>query len=262
MWFTAVAPNGTCSSISSASEITLKEDGKAVAISALERAADHPMHYILVVDVSGSGRKEISEIQTALDRTMQFLRDHMRADRDQVALVDFNDEVYLDQKLTSDLQQFQAALLKALEFRGGTALFDALDRAGNYARKTPGPARNILLVIADGIDNSSHVSREQAVRAAQSDGVTVVGLHLTETQPHDGKATLQQLASKTGGLVVDAANPRELEASLPKVATLLDCGYLARYPRPASRPGEHRIEIKPVNRGGATILAPEHIADH
>lgn len=261
-WFTAVSSDGKCAAIPDAAAIALREDGKPATLSAIEQAAAHGARYVLVVDASGSGRNQSGAIRAALDTTLDFLRTSLRSDRDQVALIMFNDEAYLDQPFTTDLNQLANTLRTKLELRGGTALYDALAKASSYARKQAAEesTRVILLLLSDGLDNASHSGLRQAVQALQWDGAAVVAMQLRETVNSPTHA-MRELAAHTGGVLLQADNPRRLAADLASARLLVDCGWLARYTSSAKTATDHRLEIRISSDPHATVLAPDRIPE-
>jgi Ca-activated chloride channel homolog len=82
--------------------------------------------------------------------------------RDEVFIVNFNDEHYLDQAFTNNLSKLKKALEK-FETRGGTALYDAVLASAEYLKKNAQLEKNVLFVVTDGDDNASSETLEKAV---------------------------------------------------------------------------------------------------
>src|SRR5689334_12025624 len=98
---------------------TVFEDGKPQAITSF-RHEDIPVALGIVIDNSGSMREKRDKVNKA---ALNLVRSSNPGD--QVFIVNFNDEYYLDQDYTSDINKLKEALEK-VEARGGTALYDAL----------------------------------------------------------------------------------------------------------------------------------------
>jgi len=86
---------------------------------------------------------------------------------------------------------------------GGTALYDALYFAcRDKLLKVPhtGPVRKAVILLSDGDDNQSHVTREEAIEMAQRAEVIVytISTNLSGTGSH-GDKVLQRIADATGG---------------------------------------------------------------
>jgi Ca-activated chloride channel homolog len=119
---------------------------------------------------------------------------------DQVFVVNFNDEYYLDQDFTADVKKLQGAL-EHVETRGGTALYDAIIASADYLQKSQ-LQRKVLFVVTDGEDDASQSSLEQAVqKLAQENGPVVytIGL-LGDEKVRRARRALETLADRTGGI--------------------------------------------------------------
>jgi VWFA-related protein len=148
-----------------------------------------------VIDNSGSMREKRDEVNKAAINLVRSSNPD-----DEVFVVNFNDEYYLDQDFTSDLKKLQAAL-EHVETRGGTALYDAIIASADYLMKSK-LQRKVLFVVTDGEDDASQASLEQAVqRLAQENGPTVytIGL-LGDDKVRRAKRALQTISDRTGGI--------------------------------------------------------------
>jgi len=118
--------------------------------------------------------------------------------QDEVIIVNFNDEEFLDQDFTSDIGKLKEALEK-YDARGGTALYDAIDAASDHLKRNARRDKKIIFVVTDGEDNASRDTLEQAAQFLQQDG----GPRLRDWPPGGEKErrarrALQILAQKTG----------------------------------------------------------------
>ncbi len=77
---------------------------------------------------------------------------------DEVCIVNFNDEYYLDQDFTSNINKLKAGLEK-IEARGGTALYDAVVATADHLKRDAKLEKKVILVVTDGEDNESSESR-------------------------------------------------------------------------------------------------------
>ncbi len=78
--------------------------------------------------------------------------------------MNFNDEFYLDQDFTSDINKLRQALEK-VESRGGTALYDALVASwSDYLKKDTKLPKKVIFVVTDGEDNASRSTLERLSR--------------------------------------------------------------------------------------------------
>jgi VWFA-related protein len=171
------------------------ENDKPQAISSFRRE-DVPVAMGIVIDNSGSMREKRDKVnKAALDLVMASNA------QDQVFVVNFNDEYYLDQDFTGNVRLLKAALEK-VEARGGTALYDAMVASAEQL-KSAKLQKKVLFVVTDGEDNASRSSLEQAVRwLGEENGPTVyaIGLLGGEEGSRRAKRALETLATRTGGI--------------------------------------------------------------
>src|ERR1700674_2336726 len=134
---------------------TVFEDGKPQNIISFHHE-DIPVSIGILIDNSGSMREKRSKVNQA---ALNLVRSSNP--KDEVFVVNFNDEYYLDQDFTNDLLKLKEALEKT-DARGGTALFDAVvASADNF--KNARLERKVLFVVTDGDDNASRESLEDTV---------------------------------------------------------------------------------------------------
>ncbi|HZP18372.1 MAG TPA: VWA domain-containing protein [Terriglobales bacterium] len=175
-------------------DFTVYENGQPQQIRSF-RQEDLPVAMGILIDNSGSMRDKREEVNKA---ALNLVRSSNP--EDQVFVVNFSDEYYLDQEFTSDVKKLQAAL-EHVEARGGTALYDAIVASSDYLLKSP-LQRKVLFVVTDGDDDASQQTLEEAVhRVQQENGPTVycIGL-LQEEKTRRAKRALETFADRTGGI--------------------------------------------------------------
>jgi VWFA-related protein len=139
---------------------TVYEDGKLQKITSF-RHEDIPVAMGIVIDNSGSMREKRQKVNQA---SLNLVRSSNP--QDEVFIVNFSDEYYLDQSFTSDIKKLREALEK-IDARGGTALYDAVVASADELKKNGRLDRKVLLVVTDGEDNESRESLQQAVLRLQ-----------------------------------------------------------------------------------------------
>jgi len=159
------------------------------------RQEDIPVAIGIVIDNSGSMREKRDEVNKA---ALNLVRASNA--QDQVFVVNFSDEYYLDQEFTSDIKKLQVALEK-VEARGGTALYDAIIASADYLIHSP-LQRKVLFVVTDGEDDASQENLEQAVhRMQQENGPTVYAIGLLgQEKARRAKRALEVISDRTGGI--------------------------------------------------------------
>ena len=156
---------------------------------------DFPVAIGIVIDNSGSMREK----RDAVNKAALNLVKASNPD-DQVFVVNFNDEYYLDQEFTADIKKLQAAL-EHVEARGGTALYDAIVASADYLTHSR-LQRKAIFVVTDGEDDASQETLEQAVHKLQQENgpvVYAIGL-LGDEKSRRAKRALEVIAERTGGI--------------------------------------------------------------
>lgn len=183
---------------------TIYEDGQPQQIIDFRRE-DIPVSIGILVDNSGSMREKRQKVSTAV---LNLIKSSNPAD--EVAVVNFNDEPYLDQDFTNNLSLMHEALDR-LDSRGGTALYDAVIASADHLAKAAKRDKKVLLVVTDGEDNESTNSLEQAVRAVQEENgpvIYTIGILGHEGKERRAKRALEALSLQTGGV---AFFPKDLD---------------------------------------------------
>jgi VWFA-related protein len=184
------------------SAFSVFENNQPQTISSF-RHEDIPVAMGIVIDNSGSMREKRDKVNKA---ALNLVRSSNP--QDQVFVVNFNDEYYLDQDFTSNINKLREALEK-VEARGGTALYDAILASATHLKEAK-LQKKILFVVTDGEDNASRNSLEETVRKLQEEnGPTVYAIGLLgEEKARRARRALETIAQRTGGI---AFLPRTLD---------------------------------------------------
>jgi VWFA-related protein len=163
------------------------------------RPEDRPITMCILIDNSGSMSDKRAEVKAA---ALALVKESKPLD--EVCIVDFNDEVFLDLNFTSDITKMGEALTH-YESRGGKAIRDAILGSIDYIDQKAHNDRKVLILVTEGNDTSSTVTQEQLLGAVKNSGVPiyVIGL-LSENNPFRVEAArlaLGQLAETSRGLV-------------------------------------------------------------
>jgi Ca-activated chloride channel family protein len=189
------------------------EDGQAQRITSFRRE-DIPVALGIVIDNSGSMRDKRSSVNAA---ALNLVRSSNP--QDQVFIVNFNNEYYLDQDYTGNVSLLREAL-ERIEARGGTALYDAVVATSDHLMKSAKLQKKIILVVTDGEDTASRDTLEQAVRAVAVDGgptVYTIGL-LGHEKEKKARRALRIMAEQTGGVAFFPVEVNEVEAISQQIA--------------------------------------------
>jgi Ca-activated chloride channel homolog len=182
---------------------TVFEDGVPQATTSFHQD-DVPVAMGIVIDNSGSMREKRDKVNQAVLNLIRASNPN-----DEIFVVNFSQDSYLDQDFTSDIDLLQQALRK-VTMQGSTALYDAIVGSAVHLKNNTRVDRKVLLVITDGRDNASQETLQEATRRLQQEnGPTLyaIGLLGDELQQSDSGA-LKSLADSTGGV---AFFPRRLD---------------------------------------------------
>jgi Ca-activated chloride channel homolog len=205
---------------------------------------DVPVSMGIIIDNSGSMRDKRAKVAAASVALVKASNP-----QDEEFIVDFNDDAYLDQPLTSDIKKLEAALDR-LDSRGGTAMRDAIGSSIDYVKDKGKRDKKVLVVITDGNDNTSAETLENLVRKGQRSEVLIycIGL-LSEEEPREArsaKRALKALSEASGGLDYYPKDLAEVERVTPQIAHEIRNQYLLAYSptNPALDGSFRKIEVK------------------
>lgn len=172
------------------------EDGVEQQLKIFRRE-DVPVSMGIVIDNSGSMRDKRRKVeQAALGLVKASNPD------DEVFVVNFNDEAWLDVEFTNDPKKLEEGLTQ-IDSRGGTAMRDAIDSSIDHLKAKAKKDKKVLLIVTDGNDNTSEITLERLVQKAQNREVMVYAIALLNEE--DGreakraKRALNTITQATGG---------------------------------------------------------------
>jgi Ca-activated chloride channel family protein len=231
---------------------TVFENGRPQVITDF-RHQDVPVAMGIVIDNSGSMREKRDKVNKA---ALNLVRSSNP--QDQVFVVNFNDEYYLDQDFTGDINKLREALEK-VESRGGTALYDAIVASADHLKKNAKLQKKVIFVVTDGEDNASRESLEQAVRRLQEEnGPTVYAIGiLGEEKARRARRALETMASRTGGIAFLPKTLDEVDEISSTVAhdirNQYTIGYKPSTPKSAGGYRSIHVDAKAHGYGRLTV---------
>jgi Ca-activated chloride channel homolog len=225
---------------------TVLEDGKPQNIVSF-RHEDIPVSMGIVIDNSGSMREKRDKVNKAAINLVKSSNP-----QDEVFIVNFNDEYYLDQDFTNDINKMREALEK-VDTRGGTALYDAVVASAEHLKKNAKLEKRVLFVVTDGEDNESQETLEQAIRRLQEEnGPTVYAIGiLGEEKQRRARKALQFITEKTGGIAFFPKSLEEVDSISRTVAHDIRNQYTLGYKptNPKSTGGYRGIKVEAKAKG-------------
>jgi Ca-activated chloride channel homolog len=227
-------------------DFNVYEDGHPQAITSF-RHEDIPVAMGIVVDNSGSMREKRQKVNAAALNLVRASNSN-----DEVFIVNFNDEYYLDQDFTSSINKLKEGLEK-IEARGGTALYDAVVASADHLKREAKLEKKVIIVVTDGEDNESAETLEQAVRRLQGDGgptVYSIGILEGEEHPKHAKRALQIMSERTGGIAFFPKTLDEVDAISRTVAHDIRSQYTIGYKptTPKTQGGYRQVKVDARSR--------------
>ena len=251
-------------------DFTILEEGKAQSIKYFTKETDLPLTIGLLVDVSGSQRNLIDIERNAAS---QFFSQVLRK-KDEAFLISFGEETELLQDYTSSPRLLTQGLNELRVSSGvggispgpvptmgdprGTVLYDAIYLAASEKLKTE-VGRKVIVVITDGVDQGSRLTRNQAIESAQKADAVIYSIEYYDPGAYGrfmtfggsgGEGELHKMSDETGGHVykVDRSHPldqvfRELQDEMRSQYSI---GYT---PTNGLKDGSYRhLDVKLANK--------------
>jgi Ca-activated chloride channel homolog len=202
------------------------EDGQVQQIKDFRRE-DVPVSIGILVDNSGSMRTKRNAVTKAVVNLVQASNP-----RDEVFIVNFNDEPFLDQDFTNNVGLMKEALDR-VDTRGGTALYDAVYAAADHLAKGAKLEKKVLLVVTDGEDNESGPT------------IYTIGILGEEGKQRRAKRALESLSLQTGGVAFFPRNLEEVDDISRAVAKDIRNQYSITYKptNPQSNGGYRTVKV-------------------
>lgn len=233
------------------SDFSILDDHKPPqAILNFRRETDLPLHLGFLVDVSGSIDSRFEFEQHA---ATSFLQHTLRAGFDKAFVVGFNTHTQMAQDFTDNVQLLSASV-HTLHDGGGTALYDAIYHVckDKFLKDHPEhPVRKAIIIVSDGEDNQSEVTKAQAIEMAQRAEVIIYAISTDDSGlVMRGDKVLEQLADATGGRVFFPFRIKDITRSYSAIEDELRSQYSVSY-RPADfdTDGRYRsIEISSLKK--------------
>ncbi len=230
---------------------TVLEDGKPQTIISFHNE-DIPVAMGIVIDNSGSMREKRNKVnQAALNLVCSS------NPKDEVFVVNFNDEYYLDQDFTNDLLKLKEALEK-IDARGGTALYDAVVASSDHLKRNARLEKKVLFVVTDGEDNASNENLEQAIKQLQVENgpqVYAIGILGDEEHPKRAKRALETIAQRTGGIAFFPKTLDEVDEISRTVAHDIRNQYTIGYKptNPKNQGGFRAVKVEAKAKGHSKL---------
>lgn len=228
------------------------DDNKpAEQIRSFRSETDLPLQVGLLIDASNSVRDRFKFEQ---ESAIEFLNAIIRPRYDKALVVGFDATPDVTQDFTDNTEALSLGV-RALRAGGGTAMYDAIYFACRdklLKQEQVGPVRRAIILLSDGDDNLSHVTREEAIEMALRAEVIVYTISTNISgMKSPGDKVLQRIADATGGRAFFPFQIRDVSDSFTSIQDELRSQYAMAYkPANFASDGRYRtIEIVAQEKG-------------
>ena len=209
------------------------DDQKPAELRSFRSETDLPLQVGLLVDASNSVRDRFKFEQ---DAAIEFLNSIVRSGYDKAFVIGFDATPEVTQDFTDSTEHLSAGV-RMLRAGGGTAMYDALYFACRdklLKQEQTGPVRRAIILLSDGEDNLSHVTREEAIEMAARAEVIVYTISTNISgMKGNGDKVLERIADATGGRAFFPFQMREMSDAFLSIQEELRSQYAVAY-KPAN----------------------------
>jgi VWFA-related protein len=251
-------------------DFTILEDGKEQTVKYFTRETDLPLTIGLLIDVSGSQRNLIGIERNA---AVQFFSKVLRK-KDEAFLISFGEEAELLQDYTASVRLLEDGLNNLRVSSGvsglhpgpvptagpprGTVLYDAVYLAATEKLRSE-VGRKVIILITDGVDQGSRLTRNQAIEAAQKADAVIYSIDYYDPSAYGpfgfgggggGEGELRKMSDETGGHVFKVDRKHTLDDVFQELQDEMRSQYAIGYtPTNGVKDGSYRhLDIKTVNK--------------
>jgi Ca-activated chloride channel homolog len=227
------------------------DDSKpAESVRSFSRQTNLPLRVGLLIDASNSVRDRFKFEQEA---AIEFLNQIIQRASDKAFVIGFDTTPEVTQDMTEDTEKLSHGV-RMLRPGGGTAMYDAIYFACRdklMQDKSTGATRRAVILLSDGEDNQSRVSREEAVEMAQRAEVIIYAISTnTSGLKTRGDKILEHFADETGGKAFFPFKIQDVADAFSQIQDELRSQYDVSYkPADFAPNGKYRkIEILAENK--------------
>lgn len=234
-------------------DLRVLEDGVPQKLFTFQRETDRPLSIAILIDVSASEERTLPD-EKAAART--FIETIIRSSKDEAAIIPFTDYAYLEQALTRNVLGIYLALgrvevatpsyvgtgrpISGIASRpggianpreGSTAIWDAVTlSASQILARSPGQRRRAIILLTDGQDTSSRMTRNDAVNQALETETVIYAIGIGDSA-FGGveRGALNTVADGTGGRAFFPKKGADLTAAFAEIEQELRSQYLLAY---------------------------------
>src|SRR4051812_22967673 len=251
--FTATDKNNHFNTILREEDIRVLENGVPQKLTSFERETGRLLSIALLIDVSASEEETLPAEKRA---ARSFVETIIRSRKDEIALIPFTGDAFLEQPLTGNVISIYQAFERVdvamplypgsgrkisglasgpgmrVPGEGSTAIWDAIAVTANEIL-APGSdqKRRAIILLTDGQDTSSRLKRSEAIDRAVRAETVVYAIGIGDSKHYEGidKDSLRTLAERTGGRAFFPKKEEDLKAAFEQIEQELRSQYLVTY---------------------------------
>lgn len=236
--------------------LTVSDQKMPVGGATLVPGTDLPLELGILIDDSNSERS--ADLNDILSAARGWVSQSLRTSNDRVFVVKFD----MEPQATGWMNREQWAGVQInLRVGGGTTLYDAIamactDRMGPTDWRKP--TRRVLVLISDGEDNMSRLTRDEAVSRALKAGVVIFTIDTDLSgMSYKGVKTMQHFAEVTGGESFTQVSRKDAPKVFATISDMLDSLHYLRYALPdASNSGLHEVNVQRTSKDKLKLSYP------
>jgi VWFA-related protein len=229
--FTVIGSKGRPLTDLRSREIELLVDGQSVRSDMFEKSENAPVSFTILID--GSGSMALAGKMDAARAAIGALLAHRRPGDDFSLWAFAESEAHQLVGFTDNPAEITSALAK-IEPYGRTAFFDALATMPERSRLGRNASRAIIL-LSDGIDNNSKLTRGALATMLQGVAVPIYPLGIRDPREAPAARTreelsdlglLDEVANLTGGKLYLGSEPQQIAQAIANIEQDLRAQYL------------------------------------
>ena len=231
----------------------LDDDRPVEEIRSFRRETDLPLQVGLLIDASNSIRERFKFEQ---ESAIEFLNDTIRPRYDKAFVLGFDIAPELTQDFTDSSEKLSQGV-RALQPGNATAMYDAVyyacrDKLLKSQQQTS--VRRAIVLVSDGNDNASHVTREEAIEMALRANTIIYTISTNFPSGGDSDKydkVLERIADATGGRAFRPFQLTDVANAFAQIQDDLRSQYaLSYHPANFAHDGRYRtIAISAVKKG-------------
>ena len=235
------------------SDIRVLEDNVPQTLFTFQQETNQPLSIAFLIDVSGSEERTLPQEKAA---ARAFIESVIRSSKDQAAIIPFEGYAHVEQPLTRDV----IGIYRTLELvdvavpsytgsapaltgvvskpgtvgpplEGTTAIWDAIALTSRQVMaRSARPRRRAIILLTDGWDTSSRLSRSTAIDQAIESETIIYAIGIGDSRQEGvDKKVLKNLAESTGGTAFFPKKEEDLRAAFAEIERELRSQYLVAY---------------------------------